>query len=211
MNRKNLGRREFLKLGCLLGLASLSACTPLNKMTVVEPKESTKVDYETTSNGYFHVFSREGEETGVYIEEDLYKKLSRGKKSWEDVKIPGFGGLYIQAGQGRATAIWNNLRNGGGYIPVYESQTKSGKKVYNPVDGFYVSEPTIRNLCYKDTGEQPYDGRFVKIPGTNLEARCVIFDGVESKNGGSNDGSGGSSGGGGGGQGGGGGDSGGRG
>lgn len=212
MNKKNLRRKIFENASKgLAGIAllGLTSCAAMNTKVMGEIPKPVKINYKTNFNKYFGVFDKDKKETGVYLEEELYKKISEGKEKGELVEIPNHEGLYVKSGQGRWADIKNSLKSGGSYMCVYDAQG-------NKLDGFYVSELTIRSICYKNTGEQSYDGRFVKIPETNLEAGCVVFDevkpifpGSDGGNGGAGGaGNGGSGGGtGGGGQGGGGGDS----
>lgn len=165
MDKKNLERRNFLKVAASAIL--LSACAPSN-LIIEEDSKPVKTDFNVTSENHFRIFDRKGKETGMYLEERFYDKIS-GKKG-ELVEIPNLEGLYVKAGQGRWDAIRNNLSNGGGYMPVYSD----GK----PVRGVYTSELEVKNLCYKSGGEQSFDGRLVKIPGTSLETQCVQFDEV---------------------------------
>jgi len=168
--------------------------------------EPVIIKSESASNNFYPIFDEKRKKIGLYVEDGLYKKLSKEKKKEEIVKIPGLEGLYIKAGQERATAFFSHIISGGNYMRVY---SKGGI-----LEEIYVSEPKMRNVCYKKEveKEQPYDGRLEKIPGTSLELRCALFNAPDKWKDSGGGGDGGSSGGGasgGGGQGGGGGNSGG--
>ncbi len=191
MDKKNLRKRRELgnisKGLVVMGLLNFfGGCTPVNNRIIDPNEEPVKVGFETTSELYFHVFDRQREETELYIEEREYNQISKDKKRGDLAEIPYLRGFNVKAGQGRFSARLNNLGHEG-YMNVF----LDGK----PYGRVYISERGLRDFCEKDSEEQSYDGRFVKIPGTQLEARCVRFDGAPNPIGGGNGGSDGGSGG----------------
>ncbi|MFH1365227.1 MAG: hypothetical protein ABIH28_01435 [archaeon] len=210
MDKKNLTRRNFLELATLTcGSLFLGACASTRNPILKGPEKPVKEDFYVTGKGHFHVLNKRSKKTGMYLEEGLYKKLSKsaGEVEEDDLielkNIPGLENHYIIAGQGKATGILNNLGAGEGYMQVFYK----GK----PLDEVYISEGKVREICFRvgdnrSSGEIIYDGRFLKIPGTSLELKCSKFDevvptksdgGRDGGNDGSGAGNGGASGGGG--------------
>jgi len=143
---------------------------PVIKEDLPEP---VIIDSEFTSSRYYHLFDEKGKKIGLYIEDDLYKKISKQKRNGESVKIPSLEGIYLKAGQGGLTSFLNTFASGGNYMSAYLNG--------GVVEGIYVSEPKMREVCWKKDveEEQPYDGRFEKVPGTSLEIRCALFHAPE--------------------------------